>query len=108
MGRGLLQKARELLEHALTLAQQSQDDESLMRGYTVLGITLLFLGEFAAVHTHFEQGLALTVQTHPSPPCPAPWHPHLTCLGYDALTLWLLGYPEQAVDPMHARTAKDS
>ena len=102
MGRGQLQKARELLEHALTLAQQRQDGESLMRGYTVMGITLLFLGEFVAAHAHFEQGIALSaVQTRHSPPCPAPWHPHLTCLGYDALTLWLLGYPEQAVQRSH-------
>ena len=102
MGRGQLQRARELLVHALTLAQHSQDGESLLRGYTVLGITLLFLGEFAAAHAHFEQGLTLAaVQTPPIPPGPAPWHPHLTCLGYDALTLWLLGYPEQAVQRSH-------
>jgi len=103
MGRGQLQKARELLEHALTLAQHRQDDDSLMRGYAVMGITLLFLGEFVAAHAHFEQGIAVSeVLMHQSPPCPAPWHPHLTCLGYDALTLWLLGYPEQAVQRSHA------
>ena len=89
MGRGQLQKARELLEHVLTLAQHRQDGESLMRGYTVMGITLLFLGEFVAAHAHFEQGIAVSeVQTRHSPPCPAPWHPHLTCLGYDEWRGW--------------------
>ena len=103
MGQGQLQKARELLEHALTLARQNQDGDSLMRAYTVLGITRLFLGEFAAAHAYFEQGVALAEgQTPHSAPGPAPWHPHLTCLGYDALTLWLLGYPEQAMQRSHA------
>ena len=102
MGRGQLQKARELLEHALTLAQHRQDAESLMRGYAVLGMTLLFLGEFAAAHAHLEQGIALSdLQTRHGPPFPAPWQPHVTCLAYDALTLWLLGYPEQAVQRSH-------
>jgi tetratricopeptide (TPR) repeat protein len=103
IGRGQLQKAQELLERTLTLAQQQHAAESLMRGYTVMGITLLFLGEFVAAHAHFEQGIAVSeVQMRQSPPCPVPWHPHLTCLGYDALTLWLLGYPEQAVQRSHA------
>ena len=106
MGRGQLQKARELLEPTLTLAQQRQDGESLMRGDTVMGITLLFLGEFVAAHAHFERGIAISeVQTRRSPPCPAPWHPPLTCPGYDALSLWLLGYPEQGAQLSHATRA---
>ncbi len=50
-----------------------QDGESLMRGYTVMGITLLFLGEFVAAHAHFEQGLAsLMFRRPPALPAPRP------------------------------------
>jgi tetratricopeptide (TPR) repeat protein len=101
-GRGQLPKARELLEHALTRAQLVQDDQSLVRGYAMLGMTLLFLGELAAAHAHLEQGITLSdPQTHDGSSFPPPWEPHVTCLVYDGFALWLLGYPEQALQRSH-------
>ena len=101
-GRGQLQKARELLEHALTLAQRAQDAQSLVRGYAMLGMTLLFLGELAAAHAHLEQGIALSdPQTHYGASFPSPWEPHVACLVYDGFALWLLGYPAQALQRSH-------
>jgi tetratricopeptide (TPR) repeat protein len=101
-GRGQLQKARELLEHALARAQLVQDDQSLVRGYAMLGMTLLFLGDLAAAHAHLGQGLSLfDSQTHYGSSFPSPWEPHVACLVYDGFALWLLGYPAQALQRSH-------
>src|SRR5439155_12739873 len=99
--RGELQVARALDEECLTLAQRQHDPALLLQAHTGLGITLYFLGEFVPARAHLEQAIALAApqQDHASTPqTPA----GVPCLAYAAFTLWMLGYPEQALMRSHA------
>src|SRR5499426_519169 len=57
--RAELQTAHTLGEQLLSLAQHVQDAAMLLAAHRALGATLLMLGDGAAAHTHFAQGLAL-------------------------------------------------
>jgi predicted ATPase len=93
--RGEFQTARELGEQCLTLAQRLQHPVRLLQAHYALGITLFHLGELASAREHLEQGIALhDPQKHPPR---AVQDPGVACLSYVAWTLWLLGYPEQAL-----------
>ena len=49
--------ARELVEQLLRLAQNVQDPALLVSAHVESGMTLYFLGEFAAAREHVEQGI---------------------------------------------------
>lgn len=95
--RGKLQRARDLGEQLLLLAQQQSDSALLLRGHYVLGDTLLWLGEFPEARAHLEQGITVydprQHDAHDLLYEAAPW---LGCLGSLSVALWFLGYPEQA------------
>lgn len=94
------------LEHSLLLAidlyklsQQFGKPEYLANSHFVLGESLFISGECAAARRHLEQALALnetegqniyqsrsTVETH------------ILCLAFLAMDLWVLGYPDQAME----------
>jgi class 3 adenylate cyclase/predicted ATPase len=95
------QTARDFAEQALALAQRLQRPGLLVCAHYSCGIPLLHLGAMASARGHFEQAIVhydarrggsqagFTVQA----------------LGYVAQTLWVLGYPEQALQRQHeART----
>jgi DNA-binding winged helix-turn-helix (wHTH) protein/predicted ATPase len=97
-GRSEHQTAREYAEQALCLAQRLQDPALRLSAHMGLGHMLLTLGDLPAARSHCEHALAHsdarlggfvwghTVQAH----------------NYLAHTLWLLGYPDQAVRRNHA------
>jgi class 3 adenylate cyclase/predicted ATPase len=101
------QTTRALGELVLSLAQNGQDPTFLVEAHDGLGQALLFLGELAQAQAHLEQGLLLYDPQH---------HRELTllCGGEDpgvacgvfaALTLWLRGYPDQALTKSYAALA---
>jgi predicted ATPase/class 3 adenylate cyclase len=91
--RGEVQTARELGEQLLALNPRAHDP---------LGIALFFVGELAAALTHLEQGFALyDPQKHRSHAFRATQDPAAACLTYAAVVLWLLGYPERALQRSH-------
>ena len=96
--RGKLQQARDLGEQLLVLAQHHGDAALLLRSHYILGDTLLWLGEFPAARAHLEQGIAIydpqQYDTHDLLYEADPW---LGCLGALSMTLWFLGYPDQAL-----------
>ncbi len=95
--RGELQKARELAEQMLGLAQREQDAVRLARAHTILGETLFFLGEFAPARSHLEQGRALSDAVQDSSDALRDVRDiGVRCRRYGAWTLWYLGYPDQA------------
>jgi TOMM system kinase/cyclase fusion protein len=97
-----LQTAREMGEHLLALAQQIGDPVLLIEAHHALGNTLNYLGEFAAAQTHFEQGIALyDRQQHHAHAVHYGQDPGVICRSYAAVTLWYLGYPEQALQRGH-------
>jgi predicted ATPase len=90
---GALPTARELGEQCLRLAQREAAPTHLLEAHISLGITLSFLGQYAAARTHFEQGSALTDPMGQR----ALTLPMVRCLAHAARTLWCLGYPAQAL-----------
>ena len=93
--RGELQTGRELGEQLLSLAQSVQDPVFRVRAHAALGEILFHLEELALARAHLEQGIALyePLRRHSR----AVQDPGVACVCYAALTLWFLGYPDQAI-----------
>jgi predicted ATPase len=101
-----LQTARELGEQLLTLAQHIGDPALFLEAHYTLGNTLNYMGEFAAAQAHLEQGIALyDPQQHRSHAVRYGQDPGVVCRSYAALTLWYLGYPDQALQRSHEALA---
>ena len=84
------------------LAQQIGDPVLPMEAYYALGLTLNYLGEFAAAQTHLEQGIVLyDPQQHRVHTFCYGQDPGVACRAYSAATLWWLGYPEHALQRSH-------
>jgi predicted ATPase len=104
--RSELRTARELGEHLLTLAQQVGDPVLRVEAHYALGLTLNYLGEFAAAQSHLEQGIALyDPQQHQIHAFRYGQDAGVACRAYVAVTLWWLGYPEQALQRSHEAVA---
>ena len=101
--RGEYQTARELAEQSLTRAQDNPDPAFLVGAHVQLGVVLYFLGEMTTALGHLAQALALSnPQQGRSLVFPVYGQDDMmVCLGYTAWTLWILGYPEQALMQSH-------
>ncbi len=95
---GEQQRARELTEQCLTLAQSVQDSTLLLASYAMLAVNLFHLGELVPAQEHFEQGMAhCAPQQHRSHALLYGLDPGVVCLSFAAWALWHLGYPDQAL-----------
>jgi predicted ATPase len=93
------QTARELGEQILHLAQSAHNSAHLLGAHQSLGTALFHLGEFDSARDHLERGMALyDPQKHRSR---AMQNPGVASLSYMAWSLWMLGYPEQALRRSH-------
>jgi predicted ATPase len=98
-----LQTAREVAEELLTLGQRRDDPALRLQGHRALGDSLISLGEFVAGLTHVEQGIALyDAQRHRAHAFLYGQDPGAGCLSYAAQALWVLGYPDQALQRSQA------
>ena len=94
---GKRQAALEVGEELLRIAQRHDDPELLLEAHTGLGSALFHFGELAASHAHLREGLVLyDPQQHRSHRYMSGHDPGVICLTTSALTLSLLGYPDQA------------
>jgi predicted ATPase len=85
--------ARALGEQCLQLAQSTQDPACITAIRTLLGDIVFFLGEFPLARAHFEQALALYHRQQPRA-----WIDNgVGCFAGAAWLLWVLGYPDQAL-----------
>jgi predicted ATPase len=101
--RGKFQPARELAEQLLALAQRGQEPALLLEAHYASGVPLVWLGEFVQAREHLEQGIALyNPQQHRSLAFLYILDPGVGCLTYAAWALWSLGYPDQALQRIHA------
>src|SRR5207248_248916 len=92
-------KSRELAERLLALAQGARDPAQLVQARQALAITSLWRGDPADTREHMEQALALyDPERHWSHTYLYGQDPRVTCLAFGAVALWLLGYPDQAVE----------
>ncbi len=103
--RAEFQKALELAESLLTLAQREQDSSLQVQAHLALGLDLFHLGEQARAQAHLDQGIALyDPQQHRSLAFRYGQDPGVTCRGY-VRPLWVLGYPDQALARSREATA---
>src|SRR5262249_20050830 len=102
IGRGELQTARELGEQMLSLAQRVHDPAGLANAHIALGLALLPLREWDAARPHLEQGVAFyNAWQHRSQGFLTETHQGVMGLGRLANVLWVLGYPDQALQRSH-------
>jgi predicted ATPase len=96
------QTARELGEQLFSLAQRLQDPALVLEAHRALGQTLFYLGDFAGARAYLEQGIALyDPERHRDLAFRYGRDPGVDCRGYLAWTLWVLGYPDQAIECIH-------
>jgi predicted ATPase len=105
--RGDSQTMRTLGEQLLSLAQRLKDPDLLLEAHHALWTSLFSGGELAAARMHQEQGLRLyDPQRHRTHAALYSGHDPGVCCRYRAApTLWLLGYPDQAMVSSQAALA---
>ena len=96
--RAVFQTARELGEQLLVMAQSRNDPALLLEARFGIGITLYYLGDCVASRAQCQQGIMLYAAPHQrSRTVFFGQDPGVACYTYEALALWLLGYPDQAL-----------
>ena len=100
--RAELPMAAELAEELLCLAQRQPDPTLLVFAHLSLGSTLFHRGAFVQACVYLEQGTPLNIPQQEHDPAFLYGHgPGVVCISWAALALWLLGYPEQALQKGH-------
>ncbi|MGE5445107.1 MAG: AAA family ATPase [Ignavibacteriales bacterium] len=107
MMRAQLQVAYELAEQLLRLAQSLQDPISFLLARQMIGITLFYLGEFTSARVYLEQSISIYYHTqrHRSYALLYNVDSGVNSLSFVTLTLWLVGYPDQALKRIHEALA---
>jgi predicted ATPase len=101
-----LHTARELGETLLRLAQHADDPALAVVAHYTLGVTWFNLGALPAARQHLEAGIArYTPNQRRDPAFRMGQDPGVSCRVHAARTLWLLGYPEQALARLHEALA---
>ena len=97
-----LHTARELGETLLRLALHGHDPALAVIAHYTLGATWFCLGVFPVAHQHLKESIArYTPDQRRALVFRMGQDPGVGCRVYAALTLWLLGYPEQALAHVH-------
>ena len=105
--RAELKTARKLGEQLLALAQHLDDPDLLIEVHRALGNTLLWIGEFAHAREHLQKAIALhDPEQHQALAFQYGTDPRTVCLLYETLALWVLGYPEQALQKSREALAR--
>jgi predicted ATPase len=92
------QRASELAEQIFHHFQSVQEPAVLLTAHWALGTTFYFMGELTFARDHLEQAIALyDPQQHHDLTFFFGQDPRLFALLYVSHTLWLLGYPDQAL-----------
>jgi predicted ATPase len=93
-----LPRCLDMAAQMLTLANEGHAPGFLLVAHNVLQQPLFHMGEFAVARHNQEKGLALyDPQKHRILTAVYGEDPGFGCLVYGAVTLWHLGYPEQAL-----------
>jgi predicted ATPase len=96
--RAQLQTAREFGETLLHLAHQAHDPALAVAAHYALGFTWLNLGALPEARRHLEAGITrYTLDQRHAPVFRIGQDLGVACLSNAARTLWLLGYPAQAL-----------
>jgi predicted ATPase len=94
--------ARELGEALLRLAQRAGDPTLAVLAHTALGLTWFRLGAFLTARQHLEEAIArYTPDQRRALVFRMGLDPGVSCRIFAAVTLWVLGYPAQALARIH-------
>ena len=97
-----LKNSRELAERLHALAHSAQDQDQLLQAHMALAITSFSLGDLVGTREHSLQAVALyDPQRHRVHSDLYGQDPKVACLAFAAVSLWLLGYPDQARNYIH-------
>jgi predicted ATPase len=97
-----LHTARELGDTLLRLAQRANDPALAVVAHYALGATWFCLGALPATRHHLEEAIArYTPEQRRTPVFRMGGDPGVACRNHAAQTLWLLGYPDQALARLH-------
>jgi len=100
--RGQLHTARELGETLLRLAQRADDPALTVVAHHALGCTWCSLGALPAARQHLEEGIAhSTPDQRRTPAFRIGQDLGVAYQAHTAWSLWLLGYPAQALARLH-------
>ncbi|MFZ2063306.1 MAG: hypothetical protein WAU82_20020 [Candidatus Binatus sp.] len=86
------------IDELIALANRFRNDAMQADAHLQSGFSKFFMGDFADAHSSLE----LCIGYHAGQPhittglAPADQDPLMSALCYDAMTLWMLGYPDQA------------
>ena len=106
IARPQLHTAREFGETLLRLAQHADDPALAVIAHYALGVTWLCLGALPAARQHLEEGIArYTPDQRRAPVFRIGQDLGVGCRAYAAWTLWVLGYPDQALARVHEALA---
>jgi predicted ester cyclase len=87
-----------LSKQLLVIAQASGEPDLLLEAYRLMGGHLFSWGRLEEARESWENGLSLYhVALHERHANRFGHDPSATCLGFLSMTLWLLGFPEQAL-----------
>jgi len=104
--RSQLHTARELGDTLLRLVHRTHDPALTVVAHYALGVTRLCLGALPAARQHLEEGIArYTPDQRRAPVFRIGHDPGVACRAFAATTLWLLGYPAQALACLHEALA---
>jgi predicted ATPase/class 3 adenylate cyclase len=102
LNRAQLHTARELGDTLLRLAHQAHDPALAVLAHYALGRTLLPLGVLPAARQHLEEGITrYTPDQRRALVFRLGQDPGVGCRIFAAQTLWVLGYPAQALARLH-------
>lgn len=101
--RAQFREAQQFGEQLLSHAQRAQDPALLLQAHNALGTTLYHRGDFPAAQEQMARGVAVyqTEQHHALAFLYGGEDPGVVCACFLALTLWMLGYPDQAERQLH-------
>jgi class 3 adenylate cyclase/predicted ATPase len=90
--------ARELAARFLAFGRKEGSAVPLMIGHRTMGSTLEFLGDFVGAKVHYDEALALyRAAEHRRLMTRFGQDLRVTCLAFRSMLMWLLGYPEAAL-----------
>ncbi len=99
--------ALEVGEQFLTLAQQQGNPAYLLEAHRAMGITSFGLGELTRSREHLNRGIAFfDPQKHNSHAYVYGQDPRVAYLSQLGCLLWILGYPDQAIDSIQKGLAR--